>query len=161
MCSVTRRAKASRSTASAPPASTWVSSAQRTTRPPKRRSSSLSRPDALVSSFERSELEQTSSAKSAEWCAGVILSGFISWSSTAMPRSASCQAASQPARPAPITVTLFILPPSPPSSWSCGWFSSVPHPQPLPSWSSDGWSSWALHPQPLRPSWWSYGWSSS
>src|SRR5207253_10714750 len=39
------------------------------------------------------------------WWAGVIFSGRISRSSTAMPRRASCHAASDPARPAPTTRT--------------------------------------------------------
>ena len=53
-----------------------------------------------VSDF--SELEQTSSAKFAVWCAGVERTGRISYSSTATPRRAHCQAASEPASPAPM-----------------------------------------------------------
>src|SRR5699024_5672067 len=104
--SVTARANASRSTASAPPASTRFASAQARIRLSRRRSSSLSSPAALVSSSERSEFEQTSSAKSSEWCAGLCCTGFISCRRTLTPRCASCHAASQPARPAPTTVTV-------------------------------------------------------
>ena len=71
-------------------------------REPQRRSSSFSSPTAFSSWSERRELEHTSSANSGLWWAGVIFSGFISCSSTGMPRWASCQAASQPARPAPM-----------------------------------------------------------
>src|SRR5262249_39728441 len=37
------------------------------------------------------------------WCAGVPTSGLISCSTTAAPASAACQAASEPARPPPMT----------------------------------------------------------
>ena len=60
---VTARAKPSRSTARAPPASTRVSSAQRRISEAHRRSSSFSRPTAFSSWSERRELEHTSSAK--------------------------------------------------------------------------------------------------
>ena len=76
--SVTRRAKPCRSTASAPPASTRVSSAQARISEPRRRSSSLSSPTAFSSWSERREFEQHSSAKSLLWCAGVLFAGFIS-----------------------------------------------------------------------------------
>jgi hypothetical protein len=49
-----------------------------------------------------SELEQTSSAKSPVWWAGVERTGRISWSSTATPLLAHCHAASDPANPAPM-----------------------------------------------------------
>ena len=48
------------------------------------------------------ELEQTSSAKFALWCAGVERTGRISYKSTATPRRAHCHAASEPASPAPM-----------------------------------------------------------
>ena len=54
---------------------------------------------------ERRELEHTSSPSRGEWWAGVIFSGFISHRVTGMPRLASCQADSHPARPAPRMVT--------------------------------------------------------
>ena len=61
--SVTSRLKPSRSTASAPPASTRCSSAQARIRDPQRRSSSLSSPTAFSSWSDRRELEHTSSPK--------------------------------------------------------------------------------------------------
>ena len=103
--SVMARLNPSRSTARAPPASTRWASAQERIREPQRRSSSFKRPTAFSIWSERRELEHTSSPKSGLWWAGVILWGFISQSSTGMPRWASCQAASQPARPAPMTMT--------------------------------------------------------
>ena len=67
---VTAAEKPSRSTASAPPAGTWLASAARMTSEPSRRISSCSRPTALVSrSSERNELEQTSSARPSVLCA--------------------------------------------------------------------------------------------
>ena len=60
---VTAAEKPSRSTASAPPAGTWLASAARMMSEPSRRISACSRPTALCSaSSERKELEQTSSA---------------------------------------------------------------------------------------------------
>src|SRR5262245_29866197 len=109
--SVMRRAKATRSTASARPAGTAHSSAASMTSEPSRRISSLSSPAAFESPAARSEFEQTSSAKSRERWAGEKRSGFISKSSTSTPRRAICHAASQPARPAPITLTLGALRP--------------------------------------------------
>ena len=106
MCSVIVFAKPTRSTARAPPAATRFRSAESIMSEPSRRSSSLSRPTALVSSSLRREFEHTSSAKYGETCAGVIFSGFISMRRTGMPRLASCQAHSLPASPAPTTVTL-------------------------------------------------------
>ena len=103
--SVTAWEKPTRSTARAPPASTRVWSAQRRMREPQRRSSSFSRPTAFSSWSLLRELEHTSSAKPGLWWAGVIFWGFISRRVTGIPRRANCQAASQPASPAPITVT--------------------------------------------------------
>ena len=69
---VTAAAKPSRSTASAPPAGTWLASAACMTSEPSRRISSCSSPTALCSrSSERNELEQTSSASRSVWCASV------------------------------------------------------------------------------------------
>jgi hypothetical protein len=51
------------------------------------------------------ELEQTSSAKYSVVCAGVFCTGRISYSRTEIPRSATAQAASTPAKPAPTTET--------------------------------------------------------
>src|SRR5690606_20986109 len=56
----------------------------------------------------RSELLHTSSANWSVICAGVLRTGRISYSVTCTPCLAICQAASLPARPAPMTVTLFI-----------------------------------------------------
>jgi len=67
-----------RSTASAPPASTRVASAQVMMREPSRRSSSFNSPTAFSSWSLRRELEQHSSAKSFVTWAGVRFSGFIS-----------------------------------------------------------------------------------
>ena len=100
---VTAAEKPSRSTASAPPAGTWWLSAARMISEPSRRISSCSRPTALCSpSSERNELEQTSSAKPSVLCAAVARSGRISCSTTGTPACASCQAASEPARPPPM-----------------------------------------------------------
>ena len=90
-----------RSTANADPAGTRVASAACIIKESKRRISSLRSPTALEIQSERKELEHTSSANPSEWCAGVILRGFISKSLTLTPRCAACQAASQPASPAP------------------------------------------------------------
>ena len=109
--SVTIFAKPPRSTARQPPASTRVASAQDRIRLSKRRSSSLRSPTAFSSRSPRRELEHTSSAKSGLWWAGVIFLGFISYRSTSISRFASCQAASHPARPAPMTFTCIFRPP--------------------------------------------------
>ena len=63
MASVMNRANRSRSTASASPAGTRVSSAATSTAEPRRRISSLRRPTAFSGLLERSELEQTSSER--------------------------------------------------------------------------------------------------
>src|SRR2546429_1120439 len=76
--------------------------------------SALRRPWALLSSTDLKELEQTSSAKRSVWCAAVMRTGRISCSVTAMPRSASAQAASLPASPPP-TTTALRSPPTPPA----------------------------------------------
>ena len=99
---VTAAENPSRSTASAPPAGTWLASAARMISEPSRRISACSRPTALLAaSSERKELEQTSSARPSVRCASVIRWGRISCSTTGMPALATCQAASEPARPAP------------------------------------------------------------
>lgn len=104
---VMKRAKSSLFTASAPPAGTEVCCAACIVREPKIRISSLRSPQALpYTSPLFNELEQTSSAKSGLECAGVKARGFMSYSSTKKPSSASRQAASLPARPAPITLTV-------------------------------------------------------
>src|SRR5689334_20253478 len=73
---------------------------------PSLRISACSRPTALLAaSSERKELEQTSSAQPSVRCASVIRCGRISCSTTGMPALAICQAASEPARPAPTTWT--------------------------------------------------------
>ena len=72
------------------------------------RISSFKSPTAFVSAAARSELLQTSSAKYAVLCAGVVSVGRISKSRTGNPISASCHAASLPASPAPMTVIVSI-----------------------------------------------------
>jgi len=76
--SVTRRPKSSRSTARACPAGTEVSRAMSISRDPARRISSLRSQGAVFSLSDLSEFEQTSSAKSEVWCAGVERTGRIS-----------------------------------------------------------------------------------
>ncbi len=100
---VTAPENPSRSTASAPPAGTWLASAARMISEPKRRISACSSPTALLAaSSERNELEQTSSARPSVRCASVIRWGRISCSTTRTPALATCHAASEPARPAPM-----------------------------------------------------------
>ncbi len=99
-------AKPSRSTASAPPAGSLCASPARMIREPQRRISSCSSPTALcMLSSERNELEHTSSASVPVLCAAVVRIGRISWRITGIPACASCQAASLPASPPPITWT--------------------------------------------------------
>src|SRR4029453_17556424 len=106
---VTAAEKPSRSTASAPPAGTWLASAQRMISEPSRRISACSRPTALLAaSSERNELEQTSSARPSVRCASVIRCGRISCRTTRTPPLATCQAASEPARPPPTTWTVSV-----------------------------------------------------
>ena len=102
----TPAANTSRSTARAAPPGTRASSAAASTMLPRRRISALSRPWAFVSSTDLKELLQTSSASRSVWCAGVIFTGRISRSVTRMPHLASAQAASLPASPPPMTVTV-------------------------------------------------------
>ena len=100
---VTASENATRSTASAPPAGSLWASAMRMISEPQRRISSCSNPTALCSwSSERKELEHTSSAKPPVRWASVSFCGRISWMMTLAPASAACQAASEPARPAPM-----------------------------------------------------------
>src|SRR5580693_865758 len=106
MASVTRAAKVVRSTASACPAGTAHSRAILSNSDSARLISSFSTQGAVVSLSDFSEFEQTSSAKSAVWCAGVERTGRISNNSTSTPRLAHCHAASDPANPAPIILTL-------------------------------------------------------
>ena len=96
--------KGTRSMASALPAGTAWRSAVAMTRPEAARISQWRRPTAFCSwSSERKELEQTSSARAAVWWAGVPVAGRISCRTTGTPISAACQAASEPARPPPMT----------------------------------------------------------
>ena len=103
---VTPAANRSRSTASAPPAGTRVSSPTRITSDPSRRISSLSSPTAFSSESPRNELLQTSSASRSVRCAAVERTGRISWRETGTPREAACHAASLPARPPPTIRTI-------------------------------------------------------
>ncbi len=107
--SVTARPKSSRSTARAPPAGTRLFSASSRISEPARRISSLMSPTALARALPRREFEHTSSAKKSCCCAGVLARGFCSTSRTCTPRSASCQAHSLPASPAPTTVTVSLM----------------------------------------------------
>ena len=107
--SVTAALKASRSTASAPPAATRVASAAFSRWLPSSFISALSRPEAESSRSAFRLLEQTSSAKPSLLWAGLNLTGFCSYRSTCTPCSASQRAASQPARPAPKIVTRFSI----------------------------------------------------
>ena len=71
MASEMRRENSTRSTASAWPAGTAVSSAMRNSAEPARRISCFSSHGAVLGDSLFSELEQTSSPKSVVWCAGV------------------------------------------------------------------------------------------
>jgi hypothetical protein len=75
---VTYLANNSLSTASAPPAGIFVSSAACIIKLPNLRISSFNKPTAFARSLPLKEFEQTSSAKSFETCAGDLNSGFIS-----------------------------------------------------------------------------------
>src|SRR6202035_3627045 len=69
---------------------------------PSLRISACSSPTALLAaSSERNELEQTSSARPSVRWASDIRCGRISCRTTGIPDLATCQAASEPARPAP------------------------------------------------------------
>src|SRR5208337_2113500 len=71
---------------------------------PMARISRCKTPTALVdASSERNEFEQTSSARRPVRWAGVPRTGRISCSTTGTPASAACHAASEPARPPPMT----------------------------------------------------------
>ena len=83
---VTAAENPSRSTASAPPAGTWLASAARMISEPSRRISACSRPTALLAaSSERNEFEHTSSARLSVRCASVIRWGRISCRTTGTP----------------------------------------------------------------------------
>src|SRR5260370_13871235 len=74
---------------------------------PSRRISACSSPTALLAaSSERNELEHTSSARPSVRWASVIRPGRISCSTTRIPDLATCQAASEPASPAPMICTI-------------------------------------------------------
>src|SRR6185437_3378644 len=75
-------------------------------REPRLRISLLRRPWALVSSVLLNVFEHTSSARRSVLWAAVATTGRISTSVTSCPRSASCHAASEPARPPPTTVII-------------------------------------------------------
>src|SRR5436190_8087489 len=106
--SVTLAANSARSTASACPAGTAQPFAISISNDPARRISSFSSHGAVFSLSDFREFEQTSSAKSDVWCAGVERTGRISYRSTGTPRRAHCHAASEPANPAPIIRILLI-----------------------------------------------------
>src|SRR2546423_1355889 len=65
------------------------------------RISALSSPCAFEVSVLLNVLLHTSSASDSVWCAAVRTTGRISCTTTSCPRSASCHAASDPARPPP------------------------------------------------------------
>ena len=105
---VTWAEKASRSMARAPPAGTLLASAAARIRLSQQRISSCNRPTAEAwTSSERKEFEQTNSARPSVSCASVMRSGRISCKITGTPARAICQAASEPARPPPITWIVF------------------------------------------------------
>ena len=95
----------SRSMARASPAGTAAARAHRMTSESSDSISRFKRPTALNGLSERKEFEHTSSAHRSVRCAAVATFGRISHRSTRCPRRASCQAHSEPASPAPITVT--------------------------------------------------------
>ena len=105
MAWVASRENSSRSTARAPPAGTAHWAAHPSSRDPSRRISSFKSPAALFTRAAFRELEQISSARPPLLWAGENRWGFISYKVTGIPRRARAQAASQPARPAPSTVT--------------------------------------------------------
>ena len=93
------------STANAPPAGIANSSAVWTINELKDLSSLCNKPAALSGLKAPKLLLQTNSPNSPVWWAGVDLKGLISTNFTGIPEFATCQAASEPARPAPITIT--------------------------------------------------------
>ncbi len=116
IASVMRRENSTRSTASACPAGTAVSSAIFKSAEPARRISCFSNHGAVLTDSLFNEFEQTNSPNSVVWCAGVN-SGLpstiarISYRSTSQPRRAAVNAASGPASPPPIT-RIFVISPS-------------------------------------------------
>src|SRR5207244_11762295 len=102
MAAVTSAAKTSRSTVSAWPPGTRAVWAARSSREPRRLTSSFRSQGAVDSDSDFNELLHTSSASRSVRCAGVGRAGRISCSTAGSPRRAICQAASQPARPPPI-----------------------------------------------------------
>ena len=74
-----------------------------------RRISSFRSPAALSMRAAFKEFEQMSSANPALLCAGENFCGFISKRRTEYPACAICHAASEPARPAPMTVTVCLF----------------------------------------------------
>src|SRR5215211_2554274 len=79
-------------------------------REPSRRISWCSSPTAFaLASSERNEFEQTSSARPAVLWASVPRTGRISCSTTGTPAAATCDAASEPARPPPTTWIGFVM----------------------------------------------------
>ena len=104
MREVISAAKASRSMVRAAPPGSECAQAVRTSRLPSSNSSRLRMPRARSCSRDPMLLLQTSSARRSPWCALVRRTGRISYRTTDRPRSASCQAASQPARPPPMIV---------------------------------------------------------
>ncbi len=113
------------------PAGTRFASATASSIEPSSRSSAFSWPEALREPSEPRELLQTSSANPPVWCAGVISSGRISHRSTATPRRAICQAASEPAKPPPATRTRGPVMPGrrpaySPASSESAWLDVIP-----------------------------------
>ena len=108
--------KMSRLTVSESPAGTAASRAHSSKKLPSIVSSCFKSPCALVTPKALKLLEQTSCAKCPSLWAGVMRLGRISYKSTLKPRLANCKAASQPARPPPITRTRSFISSSP----SCG-----------------------------------------
>src|SRR5262249_15723849 len=99
----------SRSTASAPPAGTAASLANRNSSEPPARNSSFSNLGAVLASSDLSELLQTSSARAPVRCAPVARFRRISKRRTRRPRRAACHAASEPASPPPTMLMKSLL----------------------------------------------------
>ena len=100
--------KPSRSTARAPPAGTWRASADRITSEPRRRISACSRPTALCVVVRAERVGADQLGELAGLVGGGRACGRISCRTTGTPACASCQAASEPANPPPITwITCF------------------------------------------------------
>ena len=107
---VTFEEKSSLSIARAAPAGTAESKAAFIKKEPRIDISFFKSPLAFVTSKEPRLFEQTNSARFSVLCAPVVFFGRISYKSTSIPLFASCNAASEPANPPPITTAFIIAP---------------------------------------------------